>query len=85
MSDIAKTWATLAGRVGIAARGCVYAVIGSYAMRAALSFDPSMIKTTEDALAVFDDNPTDEWILATLGIGFISFKLSLFSFKLTPY
>ncbi|MEL6779613.1 MAG: DUF1206 domain-containing protein [Cyanobacteria bacterium J06597_16] len=77
MSDIAKTWATLAGRVGIAARGCVYAVIGSYAMRAAWSFDPSMIKTTEDALAVFDDNPTDEWILATLGIGFIAYGVHM--------
>ena len=69
MSDAAKTWANIAGRVGIAARGFVYAVIGIFGMRAAWRFDPSLIKTTEDAMAVFNDNPTDEWILAILGIG----------------
>lgn len=77
MSDTAKVWATIAGRVGIAARGVVYAVIGCYGLRAAWEFDPSMIKTTEDALAVFDENPTDEWILATLGIGFIAYGIHM--------
>ena len=73
MSDTEKTWATLVGRVGIAARGVVYAVIGCYAIRAAWEFEPDMIKTTEDALAVFENNPTDEWILAILGMGFIAY------------
>ena len=78
MSDVAKTWATIAGRIGIAARGFVYVVIGIYAARAAWEFDPEMIKTTEDALATFNDNPTDEWILATLGIGFIAYGVHMF-------
>ena len=78
MSDVAKTWATIAGRVGIAARGVVYLVIGIFAMRAAWEFDPEMIMTTEAALAVFDDNPTDEFILATLGIGFIAYGVHMF-------
>lgn len=77
MSDSAKTWATIAGRVGIAARGFVYVVIGCYGLRAAWEFDSSMIKTTEDALAVFDNNPTDEWILAILGIGFIAYGVHM--------
>ncbi len=72
MSDVEKTWATVAGRVGIAARGIVYAVIGSYGIKAAWAFDPNAIKTTEEALAVFNNNPADEWILGTLGIGFIA-------------
>ncbi|MEL6814418.1 MAG: DUF1206 domain-containing protein [Cyanobacteria bacterium J06598_3] len=77
MGDTAKIWATIAGRLGIAARGTVYAVIGCYGIRAAWYFDPSMIKTTEDALALFDNNPSDEWILATLGIGFIAYGIHM--------
>ena len=77
MSDAAKTWANIAGRVGIAARGFVYVVIGVFGMRAAWNFDPSMIKTTEDAMAVFNDNPTDEWILAILGTGFIAYGVHM--------
>lgn len=78
MSSVAKTWATVAGQVGIAARGVVYVVIGIYAIRAAWEFDPNMIKTTEDALATFNGNPTDEWILATLGIGFMAYGVHMF-------
>ncbi|MGD1899376.1 MAG: DUF1206 domain-containing protein [Phormidesmis sp.] len=78
MSSAAKTWATIMGRVGIAARGIVYVVIGFYTMKAAWEFDADVIKTTEDALATFNDNPTDEWILATLGIGFIAYGVHMF-------
>lgn len=78
MSDVAKTWATIVGRVGIAARGVVYLVIGMFAVRAAWEFDPKMIMTTEAALSVFDENPTDEFILATLGIGFIAYGIHMF-------
>ena len=77
MSDAAKTWAEMVGRVGIAARGFVYALIGCYTIRAAWTFNPSMIKTTEDALAIFDNNPTDEWILGMLGIGFMAYGLHM--------
>ncbi len=78
MSDIAKTWATIAGRLGIAARGFVYVVIGFYGMRAGWEFNPEMIKTTEDALATFNNNPTDEIILGTLGGGFIAYGIHMF-------
>ena len=77
MSDVAKTWASIAGRIGIAARGFVYVVIGFFGMQAAWNFDPSLIKTTEDAMDVFSDNPTDEWILAVLGVGFIAYGVHM--------
>lgn len=77
MSDAAKTVATIAGRAGIAARGIVYIVIGVSALRAAWEFDPSMIKTSEGALAIFDDNPADEVILAILGVGFIAYAVHM--------
>ena len=77
MSDAAKTWANIVGRVGIAARGFVYVVIGFFGMRSAWNFDPSLIKTTEDAMDVFNNNPTDEWILAILGVGFIAYGIHM--------
>lgn len=77
MSDTAKTWATLVGRIGNAARGFVYVVISVFAMRAAWTFDPSKIKTTEGALEVFENNPADEWILSILGIGFIAYGIHM--------
>ncbi|MEL7070179.1 MAG: DUF1206 domain-containing protein [Cyanobacteria bacterium J06581_3] len=77
MSAIAKAWATVAGQIGIAARGVVYTVIGIFGMRAAWNFDAEMIKTTEEALAVFEGNPTDELILATLGTGFIAYGIHM--------
>ena len=78
MSDVEKTWATIVGRAGIAARGVVYLVVGIFAVRAAWEFDPKMIMTTEAALAVFNDNPTDELILGTLGVGFIAYGIHMF-------
>ena len=47
MSDAAKIWCTIVGRSGIAARGFVYIVIGTYATSAAWEYDPDMIKCTE--------------------------------------
>lgn len=77
MSDAAKTIATAAGRIGIAARGIVYVVIGASAMQAAWEFDPEIIKDSEQVLAVFNDNPTDELILGILGVGFIAYGVHM--------
>lgn len=77
MSNAEKVWASVVGRVGIAARGVVYAVIGVSAMQAAWLFDADEIKTTEQALEVFDNNPTNEIILCILGIGFVAYGIHM--------
>ncbi|MEL6901144.1 MAG: DUF1206 domain-containing protein [Cyanobacteria bacterium J06606_4] len=77
MSDAEQTWATIVGRTGITARGVVYVVIGISVVRAALAFDPSAIKTTEDVLATFNQNPADEILLSILGIGFIAYGIHM--------
>ncbi|MGC1305900.1 MAG: DUF1206 domain-containing protein [Phormidesmis sp.] len=77
MSDVERTWATIIGRVGVTARGVVYVIIGIFAMRAAWTFDPSEVKTTEGVLAVFNSNPADEIILSILGIGFIAYGVHM--------
>ncbi|MEL6161843.1 MAG: DUF1206 domain-containing protein [Cyanobacteria bacterium J06627_32] len=77
MSSVEQNWATLVGRTGITARGVVYVVIGISVARAALAFDPSAIKTTEDVLAIFNQNPADEIFLSILGIGFIAYGIHM--------
>jgi len=77
MSDVEKNWASIVGRVGIAARGVVYVVIGIFAVRAAWLFDANEIKTTEKALEVFNNNPTNEIILCVLSIGFIAYGVHM--------
>lgn len=77
MSDAAKTWATAAGRVGIAARGVVYVVIGVSGIQAAWAFDSELIKTSEDVMAIFDENPSDELVLAILGVGFVAYAVHM--------
>ncbi len=77
MSDAAKRWASIVGRVGIAARGAVYTVIGIFAMRAAWLFDADEIKTTEEALAVFNNNPANEIVLLILGVGFVAYAIHM--------
>ena len=77
MSDAEKTWASVVGRVGIAARGVVYVVIGIFAVRAAWLFDADEIKTTEQVLKLFNDNPTNEIILFTLGVGFVAYGVHM--------
>lgn len=77
MSDAAKTIATAAGRIGIAARGIVYVVIGASAVQAAWEFDSEIIKNSEQVLAVFNNNPADELILGILGVGFIAYGVHM--------
>ena len=77
MSDAAKSWASIVGRVGIASRGVVYVVIGLFGMRAAWALDADMIRTSGGVLELFDKKPTDEIILAILGVGFIAYSVHM--------
>ena len=77
MSDVEKTWASIVGRVGIAARGVVYVVIGISAIRAAWDYDAEKVRTTEEALEFFNNNPTNEIVLGTLGFGFIAYGIHM--------
>ncbi|MEB3211247.1 MAG: DUF1206 domain-containing protein [Leptolyngbyaceae bacterium] len=77
MSPVEKLWTTIVGRFGIAARGFVYVMIGTFAIQAAWSFDASKIETSEGALRSLENNPTDEWVLAIVAIGLISYALHM--------
>ncbi len=77
MSDIEKTWATWVGRIGIAARGVVYAVIGAFVIQAAMTFDAEKVKTSGGALASMNNNPTNEIFLGLAAAGFIAYAIHM--------
>ena len=77
MSNVEKTWATWVGRIGIAARGVVYAAVGAFVVQAAVTYDPNKVKTSGGALQSMNNNPTNEILLGLVAIGFIAYAVHM--------
>lgn len=77
MSDAEKTWATRAGRLGHAARGVVFLVIGFFLIQAARQSDPNQARGLGGALAALAQQPYGPWILAVVAIGLIAYGIYL--------
>lgn len=77
MSNVEKTWATWVGRVGIAARGVVYAAVGAFIVQAALTYDADKVKTSGGALQSMNNNPTNEILLGLVAAGFIAYAIHM--------
>lgn len=77
MSNAEKTWATWVGRIGIGARGVVYAAIGAFIVQAAVAYDADKVKTSGEALQSMNNNPTNEILLALVAAGFIAYAVHM--------
>ncbi len=64
--------AVVAGRLGYAARGVAFALMGGLAVRAALSARPEQAEPLSGLLESLQGQP---WILGALGVGFIAYAL----------
>ena len=64
--------AVVAGRLGYAARGAAFALMGGLAVRAALSARPEQAEPLGGLLESLEGQP---WILGALGVGFIAYAL----------
>jgi hypothetical protein len=60
-------------RAGIAARGIVFAVIGTFLARAGLARSAEQAADTGEALAVIGRQPFGAWLLAGVAIGLIAY------------
>jgi hypothetical protein len=78
MSHTERVWTKQFGRVGIAARGIVFSVIGIFLIMAALDFDPNEAVGLGGALAVLAAQPFGPWILGLVALGLIAY--SIYSF-----
>ncbi|WP_282704139.1 DUF1206 domain-containing protein [Streptomyces sp. CC219B] len=78
MSGAGRRLADVTGVGGGVARGLVFAVVGAFAVRAAVDYDPDRAKGLDDALRSFADTPLGPWLLACVALGLVLF--GLFSF-----
>jgi H+/Cl- antiporter ClcA len=73
MNETKDTWATWSGRIGYAARGVVFCIIGFYVIQAALNFNPDEAKGLDEALATLAQNYYGAWALGVVAIGLIAY------------
>lgn len=72
MSAQGRRWAVRSGRLGMAARGVVFGIIGYYVIQAALQADPNDARGIDAVLSAMRDTP---WLLGLIGLGFLAYGL----------
>ena len=83
MSQTEETWATRVGRLGFAARGVVYAMIGFFLIQAALQSNPSQAGGLGQAFRELSSAPYGPWLLGIVALGFIAY--GVFALVLARY
>lgn len=75
LSAEAQRLVVAVGRFGIGARGVVFLVIGWFLLRAARQADASQASGMSEALRTLERQPNGKWLLALVGLGFVSYGL----------
>ncbi|WP_151476305.1 DUF1206 domain-containing protein [Streptomyces albicerus] len=73
----------IAGVVGGASRGLVFAAAGVFALRAAVDYEADEAKGMDDTLRSFTETPMGPWLLAGVAVGLVLF--GLFSFAMARW
>jgi hypothetical protein len=78
MSATEDKWATRLGRMGYAARGIVYAIIGIFLIVAAIYEDPREARGLEGALDALARQPWGSAVLGAVALGLVSYGIFKF-------
>jgi uncharacterized membrane protein YidH (DUF202 family) len=78
MSATEDKWATRLGRMGYAARGIVYAIIGIFLIVAAIYEDPREARGLEGALDTLARQPWGSAVLGAVALGLVSYGIFKF-------
>jgi hypothetical protein len=78
MSLREKRWTTHAGRLGYAARGVVFGVIGFVLIQAALQADPDEAKGLGGALETLARQPFGPYLLGAVALGLVAYGVFMF-------
>jgi hypothetical protein len=73
-----RNWAILAGRLGYAALGVVYGIVGIFLIVAAVSKNASQAKGLSGALLVLMQQPFGTFLLAVVALGLLAYGLYSF-------
>ena len=79
MGEGVRKWTERWGRLGIAARGLVFGVVGTFLIRAALEHDPQEARGLGGALQTLAQQPLGPWLLGAVAIGLIAYGLFMLS------
>jgi hypothetical protein len=64
--------------VGLASRGVLFLIMGYFALHAAITSNPSDIKTTADAFSFLEDSSYGAWLLGIVAAGLVGYAIYMF-------
>jgi hypothetical protein len=76
MSAFEETWATVAGVVGLVARGVVFGLIGVFLCKAALEYDPQEAIGLDGALRKLVAQDHGRFLLGLVAAGLLAFGIN---------
>ena len=79
MGERVRNWTERWGRLGIAARGIVFGVVGTFLIRAALQYDPQEARGLGGALQTLAQQPLGPWLLGAVSLGLVAYGLFMLS------
>jgi hypothetical protein len=83
MSPSVRSAVSAFGRVGYAARGVVFGLVGVFLLKAAVQFDPKDAKGIDGTLKTLAGQAYGQWLLGVCAVGLVMF--GLFSFLQARY
>ena len=72
-----EKWLVNISRVGIAARGVVFIMIGFFVLQAAHQYDPQKVKGLDGALFTLTQQPYGKVLLTLMALGLVSYSIYL--------
>jgi uncharacterized protein DUF1206 len=78
MGSRERAWAARSGRLGYAARGVVFGVIGVFLVQAALQTDPDEARGLGGALETLARQPLGPYILGAIALGLVAYGVFMF-------
>jgi hypothetical protein len=79
MGERLKTWAKRVGTFGLLARFVVYSMIGAFAVKAALEYDPKEAIGLDGALQKLVQEPHGRWLLGITATGLLAYAAYCFA------
>jgi hypothetical protein len=78
-TDAVRRWATRVGVVGLLARLVVFSLIGAFAIKAAIEYDPKEAVGLDGALQKLTHQSDEPWLLGVTAAGLLAYALFCFA------